>query len=54
MRRSSWIAVLALAACTTGPAGTPYETLRSDGEPLQSAFNAAAGKVRAVFLVAPT
>lgn len=54
MRRSSWLTLLALAACATGPAGTPYETLRSDGEPLQSAFDDAAGKVRAVFLAAPT
>lgn len=54
MKRSLWLAALALAACTAGSAGSLDETLEANAEPLRTAFDEAAGKVRAVFLVSPT
>jgi len=48
-------AVLALSGCGhRAGAGSSYQVLRDDGEPLRSAFNAAAGSVRMVVLVSPT
>jgi hypothetical protein len=48
-------ATLAFSACGRGAtAGSSYQVLRDDGEPLRSAFNRAAGGVRIVVLVSPT
>jgi hypothetical protein len=45
---------LALAACgAAAPAGPPPE-IAPDFEPLRERFDAAAGKVRAILLPAPT
>ena len=54
MRPNLWIAVLFLAACAGPSPQSAYETLRADGEPLRSAFDEAAGTVRAIFLASPT
>ncbi|HEX9669570.1 MAG TPA: hypothetical protein VGC93_08810 [Thermoanaerobaculia bacterium] len=54
MKRLGLVALLTVAACAAGPADGRYPSLRADGEPLRSSFNQAAGKVRAVFLAAPT
>lgn len=43
----------AVGARTHSPAAT-YTTLDQQAEPLKSAFNADAGKVRVLMLVAPT
>jgi hypothetical protein len=53
MRRLASACLLLLAACS-GAGGPGYETLMPDGEPLRAAFNAGAGKVRAIFLASPT
>jgi hypothetical protein len=53
--KTTWLtALLVLIACEGSGAGPRYETLGPRGEPLRSAFNEAAGKVRAVLLVSPT
>ena len=50
-----WITILlGLAACARAGSAVGYENLLSaEGEPLRSAFNEAAGKVRAIFLASP-
>jgi len=48
------VAFLTVVACAAGPSDGRYPSLRADGEPLRSSFNQAAGKVRAIFLAAPT
>lgn len=54
MKQPWLIGLLTVAACAAGPADGRYPSLRADGEPLRSSFNQAAGKVRAIFLAAPT
>jgi hypothetical protein len=54
MRSTLAALVLALAACgAAAPAGAPPE-IAADLEPLRARFDAAAGKVRAILLPAPT
>ena len=58
-RRCAPAAVLVLAAllasCRSGePARAPYAQMGAQAEALRAAFNADAGKVRLVVLVAPT
>ena len=55
MRRSLSALLVALAACSAEaePAAAP-STLDAAGEPLRAQFDAAAGKVRAILLPAPT
>jgi hypothetical protein len=49
------VAALAVSGCShRTAAGSHYQVLRHDGEPLRSAFNQAAGSVRIVVLVSPT
>ena len=53
MTRASIMGALPLAVVLAlGPAD--YERIGPDAEPLKSAFNADAGKVRILMLVAPT
>lgn len=47
------VAVLVLAACSSGPE-TPLTSLAQGTEPLRSAFNRDAGKVRLLLLLDPT
>lgn len=52
--KHQWIATfLVLAACAAPAPEATYEVLTAEAEPLASAFNAARGKVRAVFLASP-
>lgn len=46
--------LLALTACAVSEADPGYQTLTAEAEPLRTAFNAANGKVRAIFLAAPS
>ena len=48
------VPVLALTAFGLGPSSAEYERIAADAEPLRAAFNADAGKVRILMLVAPT
>jgi len=49
-----WLAsLLALLACGAPTPDPRYEVLTAQVEPLRAAFNAASGKVRAIFLAAP-
>ncbi|MDX1578215.1 MAG: hypothetical protein R3266_07010 [Gemmatimonadota bacterium] len=54
--RASWSASLPIAGILALglPAGADYERIGPDAEPLRSAFEEDAGKVRLVMLVAPT
>ncbi|MEO8502525.1 MAG: hypothetical protein ABI609_01380 [Acidobacteriota bacterium] len=45
--------LLALAACGAANPSASYQTLDGQAEPLRTAFNAAHGKVRAIFLASP-
>jgi len=55
MRRpTSVVALLAAVACAAPAATKSAATLDAAGEPLRSQFDAAAGKVRAILLAAPT
>ncbi len=54
MKRIWVVGFSLLVACAGDGADARYPRLQDDGEPLRSAFNQAAGKVRAVFLAAPT
>ena len=47
-------AVLLLIACRSGGPVQPHKTLTGSAEPLQSAFNADSGLVRAIVLASPT
>lgn len=47
-------AVVLMAACADGHAPTRYVTLGESGEDLRTQFQADSGKVRALFLAAPT
>lgn len=47
------LALLALA-CGAADGDPGYRTIAADGEPLRSAFDAETGKVRAIFLAAPS
>jgi hypothetical protein len=47
------IAAALVAACSQAPA-RPHDSLEADAEPLRSAFNRDAGKVRIVMIAAPT
>lgn len=49
-----FVAVLALAGCPSKGTISPHAQLTEDAEPLRSAFNADAGTVRVLMLVAPT
>lgn len=50
-----WMAsLLAFATCAASAPIPGHEALTADAEPLRTAFNAAQGKVRAVFLASPT
>lgn len=46
--------VVLMAACADGHAPTRYVTLGESGEDLRTQFQADSGKVRALFLAAPT
>ncbi len=56
--RTTYVGLAAAAlvlVASAGPSTPPaYERIDRDGEPLRSTFNADAGKVRVVMLVAPT
>lgn len=53
--RAKWLtAIPLLIACEGSGAGPRYESIGPRGEPLEGAFNAAEGKIRAVLLAAPT
>jgi hypothetical protein len=53
--KASWLtALLVLIACEGSGAGGRHESIGPRGEPLKTAFNEAAGKIRAVLLGAPT
>ncbi len=58
MERKSFLIAAAgtlLAGCGTAATGTAsYDRISAEGEPLRSAFNRDAGKVRVVMLVSPT
>jgi hypothetical protein len=47
-------AAATLAACRAGGPASPFLTLDRDASPLRARFNADAGKVRVLMLVAPT
>ena len=53
-RGASLLAPLLLLASCAAAEAPPVATLDGVGEPLRSQFDAAAGKVRAIFLPAPT
>lgn len=46
--------LLALAACAASAPDPGYQVLTAEAEPLRTAFNAASGKVRAIFLASPS
>jgi hypothetical protein len=52
----AWViaATLWLAACAPSGPPSPYRVITADGEPFRTMFNANAGKVRVVMLVAPS
>ena len=52
----AWIiaAILWLASCAPSGPPSPYHVITTNGEPFRTMFNANAGKVRVVMLVAPT
>jgi hypothetical protein len=57
MRRSIFIAGTAgifLSGCARGAGATAYQDISGDGEPLRTAFNRDAHKVRILSLVSPT
>jgi hypothetical protein len=47
------IGFVALFACAAPAPDPSYQVLTAQAEPLRTAFNAAGGKVRAIFLAAP-
>lgn len=50
-----WISsLLVLAASAPSAPELGYEVLTAEAEPLRTAFNAAQGKVRAIFLASPS
>lgn len=49
-----FVIALLLAACAASAEAPAVTALDAAGEPLRSAFDAATGKVRAIFLAAPT
>ncbi len=50
----AFAAAAALGACKAGGPESPFQTLDQDATSLRDRFNADAGKVRVVMLVAPT
>lgn len=54
MRRLWMPVLLGLAACAAAAPPAGVEAVRADAEPLRAAFNAAHGKVRAIFIASPT
>ncbi len=52
-RQTCLTIMLALGACASPASEPAYRVLNSDQEPLRSEFNAAKGKVRAIFLATP-
>ena len=54
MRSFSVALLLSLTACAGASRAATVEPLTAGGEPLRTAFNAAAGRVRAIFLASPT
>lgn len=57
MRRQSFVVTLAsvaLSGCAHAVSTKPFEDIAAGGEPLRTAFNRAANKVRIVMLVSPT
>ncbi len=57
MKQKLFLALVPIAALfglALGAAGPDYTSLDDKAEPLKSAFNADAGKIRVVMLVAPT
>ena len=53
MKRFWMTSLLALAACGASAPNPAYQVLDASAEPLRTAFNAANGKVRAIFLASP-
>lgn len=45
--------LLALSACAPSSPDPSYQVWDAEAEPLRTAFNAAHGKVRAIFLASP-
>jgi hypothetical protein len=54
MRALAPVLLVSLVACSGTGRAASVDTLTADSEPLRSAFDAASGKVRAIFLAAPT
>ena len=57
MKQKLFLALVPIAAVfglALGAAGPDYTSLDDKAEPLKSAFNSDAGKIRVVMLVAPT
>ena len=52
--RSGLACLFLVASCAAGAETPPVATLDDAGEPLRAQFDAKAGKVRAIFLPAPT
>jgi hypothetical protein len=54
MRGSLAVLALAFAACGAAASPPSYQRLDGQSEPLRQAFDDARGKVRAIFLAAPS
>jgi hypothetical protein len=48
------VAIMALAACVSGPPPAPHAVLTATADPLRADFNRHIGQVRIVILAAPT
>ncbi len=54
MKRLLAASVLVLSACGASASSPSHQRLDSQSKPLRQAFNEARGKVRAIFLAAPS
>lgn len=54
MKKALAASVILLAACGASSPSTSYRKLDSTTQPLREEFNQARGKVRAIFLAAPS
>lgn len=54
MKKAFAVSVVLLAACGASSPSTPYRKLDSTTQPLRGEFDQARGKVRAIFLAAPS
>jgi hypothetical protein len=54
VKKAFAVSVVLLAACGASSPSTPYRKLDSTTQPLRGEFDQARGKVRAIFLAAPS